>query len=75
MSDDFKEDSIMTDSLRCQICGELVENTMCFLHDHIKSHIHNYEKEAKRDGKDIDVWVLSHFDSVSPTLSQSFILS
>jgi hypothetical protein len=55
----------MTDFLRCQICGELVENALRFLHDHIRRHIRNYEEEAEREGEDIDVWVLSYFDSIT----------
>lgn len=55
----------MTDFLRCQICGELVENALCYLHDHIRRHIGNYEEEAERENEDIDIWVLSHFDSIT----------
>lgn len=52
------------ENLKCQICGELIENKMVFLKDHISNHIGDYEKEAERENQDIDVWVLSYFDSI-----------
>jgi hypothetical protein len=54
----------MIEYLKCQICGEEIENALPLLYEHIETHIADYEEEAEREEEDIDVYVLSYFDSI-----------
>lgn len=54
------------DVLRCQLCGVLVDNWLCCLKEHLEDeHGLDYEEEARCQGEDVDVFVLSLFDGES----------
>ena len=51
------------DKLRCQICGEDVENALPILEGHLAAHIGNYEEEVEREKQSLSEWILSYFDA------------